>query len=117
MSEPDAEGRRTLSFEVNGSVREISILDEKRAVKADNKLKADKTNPAHVGSSIPGTIEKVFVKEGDTVEQNQPLVVIEAMKMETTIVAKQAGTIDKVYVKEKDRVSTGDLLISFEKQN
>ena len=39
------------------------------------------------------------------------------MKMETTIVAKQAGTIDKVYVKEKDRVSTGDLLISFEKQN
>lgn len=117
MSDPDSEGRRTLSFEVNGSVREISILDEKRAVKSDNKLKADKTNPAHVGSSIPGTIEKVFVKEGDKVEQNQPLVVIEAMKMETTIVAKQAGTIDKIYVKEKDRVSTGDLLVSFEKQN
>ena len=72
-------------------------------------------DPAHVGSSIPGTIEKVFVKEGDAVELNQPLLVIEAMKMETTVVAKQAGVIDKIYVKDKDRVSTGDLLISFEK--
>ncbi len=115
MSEPNAEGKRTLSFEVNGSVREVMIVDEKQAIKSDNKLKADKTNPAHVGSSIPGTIEKVFVKEGDAVELNQPLLVIEAMKMETTIVAKQAGVIDKIYVKEKDRVSTGDLLISFEK--
>ena len=115
MSEPNSEGKRTLSFEVNGSVREVMVVDEKQAVKSDNKLKADKNNPAHVGSSIPGTIEKVFVKEGEKVELNQPLLVIEAMKMETTVVAKQAGTIDKIYVKDKDRVSTGDLLISFEK--
>ena len=115
MSEPNSEGKRTLSFEVNGSVREVMVVDEKQAVKSDNKLKADKNNPAHVGSSIPGTIEKVFVKEGDAVELNQPLLVIEAMKMETTVVAKQAGVIDKIYVKDKDRVSTGDLLISFEK--
>ena len=46
---------------------------------------------------------------------NQPLLVIEAMNMETTIVAKQAGVIDKIYVNDKDRVNTGDLLISFEK--
>lgn len=115
MSEPNAEGKRTLSFEVNGTVREVMIVDEKQAVKSDNKLKADKNNPAHVGSSIPGTIEKVFVEEGEKVEINQPLLVIEAMKMETTIVAKQAGVIDKIYVKDKDRVNTGDLLISFEK--
>lgn len=115
MSEPNSEGKRTLTFEVNGSVREVMVVDEKQAVKSDNKLKADKSNPAHVGSSIPGTIEKVFVKEGEKVELNQPLLVIEAMKMETTVVAKQAGVIDKIYVKDKDRVSTGDLLISFEK--
>ena len=115
MSEPNEEGKRTLSFEVNGAVREVVVVDEKRAVNSDNKLKADKNNPAHVGSSIPGTIEKVFVKEGEAVEMNQPLLVIEAMKMETTIVAKQAGVIDKIYVKDKDRVNTGDLLISFEK--
>ena len=115
MSEPNEEGKRTLSFEVNGAVREVVVVDEKRAVNSDNKLKADKNNPAHVGSSIPGTIEKVFVKEGEAVEINQPLLVIEAMKMETTVVAKQAGVIDKIYVKDKDRVNTGDLLISFEK--
>lgn len=115
MSEPDEEGKRVLSFEVNGSVREVTIVDEKQEVKSDRRLKADKGNPAHVGSPIPGTVEKVFVKEGDVVKQNQPLLVIEAMKMETTIVAKQAGVIDKIYVVDKDRVGTGDLLVSFEK--
>lgn len=115
MSAPNDEGKRTLVFEVNGSVREVSILDEKMEVKSDRKLKADKTNPAHVGSSIPGTVSQVFVKEGDKVTQNQPLLIIEAMKMETTVVAKQDGVIDKIYVAAGDRVNSGDLLLSFVK--
>jgi pyruvate carboxylase len=115
MSNPDEEGRRILSFEVNGSVREVSIVDEKLEVKSDRKLKADKNNPAHVGSSIPGTVSQVFIKEGDTVKINQPLLIIEAMKMETTIVAKTDGVIDKLYVKAGDHVNSGDLMLSFEK--
>ncbi|MGN0204616.1 MAG: pyruvate carboxylase [Coprococcus sp.] len=115
MSAPNDEGKRTLIFEVNGSVREVSIVDEKMEVKSDRKLKADKNNPAHVGSSIPGTVSQVFVKEGEKVAQNQPLLIIEAMKMETTIVAKQDGAIDKIYVAAGDRVNSGDLLLSFVK--
>ncbi|MDO5409984.1 MAG: pyruvate carboxylase [Lachnospiraceae bacterium] len=115
MSAPDKNGRRNLTFEINGSVREVSIIDEKLEIKSDRKLRADKNNPAHVGSSIPGTVSQVFVKEGEKVALNQSLLVIEAMKMETTIVAKQEGTIDKIYVAAGDRVSSGDLLLSFEK--
>lgn len=115
MSSPDDEGKRILSFEVNGSVREVAIVDEKLEVKSDRKLKADKNNPAHIGSSIPGTVSQVFVKEGEKVAINQPLLVIEAMKMETTIVAKQDGVIDKIYVNAGDRVNSGDLLLSFQK--
>ncbi len=116
MSDPDSSGMRTLTFEVNGSVREVTIADEKLQVKADRQLKADKNNPAHVGSPIPGNVTKVFVSEGETVALNQPLLVIEAMKMETTIVAKKDGVIDKIYVASGESVHSGDLLVSFAKE-
>ena len=48
-------------------------------------------------------------------KQNQPLLVLEARKLETTVVAKQDGVIDKIYVAAGDRVNTGDLLLSFQK--
>ena len=56
-------------------------------------MKADKNNPFHLGSSIPGTISKILVKEGEEVKKNQPVLTVEAMKMETSIVAKEDGVI------------------------
>ncbi len=111
--EPDAEGMRTLTFQVNGMLRTIKILDKQLEVKADRRLKADKSNPQHLGSSIPGVVSKVLVKEGDVVTENMALMSVEAMKMETTVVSKINGTVDKIYVKEGDSVSQDDLLISF----
>ena len=113
MSEPDEEGNRALSFEINGAIREIKVLDKNLEVKSDRKLKADNNNPAHLGSSIPGTVGKIVVKEGDKVSKNTVLMTVEAMKMETSVVSKVEGTVDKIYVKEGEKVSQGDLLISF----
>lgn len=113
MSEPDANGNRTLTFEVNGVLRELAVLDKNLEVITDRKLKADKNNPCHLGSTIPGTVEQVLVKEGDVVTVNMPLMVVEAMKMETTFVSKVNGKVDKLYVTPGDRVNTEDLLISF----
>ncbi len=113
QSEPNAEGYRTLTFEVNGAMREVKILDKHQAVTAERRLKADKSNPAHLGSTIPGTVEQVLVKEGDPITVNQPLMIVEAMKMETTVVSKVNGTVDKLYVKPGDRVNSEDLLVSF----
>ena len=113
MTEPNAEGIRTLTFEINGVMREIKVLDKHLEVKSDGKLKADKNNPFHLGSSIPGTVSKILVKEGEEVKKNQPLLTVEAMKMETSIVANQDGVIDKIYVKEGEQVNQGDLLVSF----
>lgn len=111
--EPDENGVRTLTFQVNGMLRTVKIQDKNLEIKADRKLKADKTNPQHLGSSIPGTVGKVLVKEGDAVTENMPLLTVEAMKMETTVVSKITGTIDKIYVQQGDTVSQDDLLISF----
>lgn len=113
MSEPAEDGMRTLSFEVNGSMRVVKVLDKQLAVKSDRKRKADKTNPAHLGSNIPGTVGQLFVKEGDKVTVNMPVATVEAMKMETTAVSKVNGIVDKIYVKPGERVSQEDLLITF----
>ena len=113
MSDPDKEGYRVLTFEVNGILREQKVLDKTLEVLEDRKLKADKNNPCHLGSTIPGTVETVLVKEGDEVKVNQPLMIVEAMKMETTFVSKVNGKVDKLYVVPGDRVNTEDLLVSF----
>ena len=69
-----------------------------------------------LGSMILGSIVGAFfpqVKEGDEVKVNQPLMIVEAMKMETTFVSKVNGKVDKLYVAPGDRVNTEDLLVSF----
>jgi len=113
MSEPDKEGMRSLSFVVNGSIRNIKVLDNKLSLKTDRKLKASKSNPTHLGSTIPGTVGQIFVKEGDKVTVNMPLATVEAMKMETTAVSKVSGIVDKIHVKSGQRVNQEDLLMTF----
>jgi oxaloacetate decarboxylase alpha subunit len=76
--------------------------------------------PAATGSGeavkavLAGNIFKVHVAVGSIVEQNQPLLVVEAMKMETTISAPKAGTITKVFVNTGDAVGVGDALVVIE---
>lgn len=113
MSEPNEEGKRTLTFEINGQMREVKVQDNNLEVKSDRKLKADKTNPGHLGSTIPGTVGKILVKEGDVVTKNTLLMTVEAMKMETSVLSKVDGVVDKIYVKEGDRVGQEELLMSF----
>ena len=113
MSDPDKDGYRVLTFEVNGVLRELRVLDKTLEVLVDRRMRADKTNPCHLGSTIPGTVETVLVKKGEHVKVNQPLMIVEAMKMETTFVSKVDGTIDEIYVSPGDRVNAEDLLITF----
>ncbi|SMB83483.1 pyruvate carboxylase [Desulfonispora thiosulfatigenes DSM 11270] len=109
----DAEGNKTLAFEVNGNRREIKIHDNasKIAVPEHAIQMADPENNMEVGTSIPGTVLKVLVKEGDEVKEKQSLIIIEAMKMETNITANVSGTIDSILVKEGQQVKTGELLM------
>ncbi|MGF1613696.1 MAG: biotin/lipoyl-containing protein [Gammaproteobacteria bacterium] len=71
---------------------------------------ADKT----VTSPLSGTVFKLLVKVGDSVETNQDLLILEAMKMETNVVAAGPGTIKNVHVAEGDAVTQGQLLMEFE---
>jgi acetyl/propionyl-CoA carboxylase alpha subunit len=63
---------------------------------------------------MPGTVIRVLVGEGDDVQPRQPLVVLEAMKMETPVVSPYEAVVRAVHVNEGDRVSGGQLLVELE---
>ncbi len=63
---------------------------------------------------MTGTIVKVFVKPGDTVDNGDVLLVLEAMKMENDVMAAIQGKIDAVHVTDGTIVNTGDMLITLE---
>ena len=65
---------------------------------------------------MPGTVIRVLVAAGDAVEARQPLVVLEAMKMETPLVAPYAATVAAVHVAEGDRVAGGALLVELARE-
>ena len=113
MTEPRPNGKRILTFEMNGSNREVEILDATHSAAVKPKPKADRKDPRQVGAPIPGTVAKVFVVEGDSVDVNAPLMTIEAMKMETTVLAGVSGTVDKVYVEEGAAVAQDELVARF----
>ena len=73
--------------------------------------------PAAAGSfaqtaPMPGTILDIHVKVGDVVTANQPVMILEAMKMENEVVAEQAGTIASINVEKGAMVNPGDTLFT-----
>lgn len=79
-----------------------------------NRKKWEQENEKHILSYIPGTILEVLVKNGDKVKKNQPLLKLEAMKMENTIFAPFNGKLKKVNVETGNRVPKGTVMIEFE---
>jgi len=72
------------------------------------------TQKGHVTTSMPGTVVEVLVKEGDTVKAGDPVLVTEAMKMETEIQAPVAGQVRAVNIAKGDAVNPDDALIEIE---
>ena len=110
-SKPDADGMCNVYFEMNGQARVIQVKDlNYKSTKVSNvKISSDK----HIGAPLQGRIAEVKVKAGDKVKENQPLFVIEAMKMETSIAAPSSGEILKVYLNGGDMVEQDDLVVEF----
>ena len=67
-----------------------------------------------VVSPMPGLVLKVLVKEGDEVKEGDPVVVLEAMKMENVLNAPTDGTIGKVHAEAQKNVDKGQILIEFD---
>jgi glutaconyl-CoA/methylmalonyl-CoA decarboxylase subunit gamma len=71
------------------------------------------TQPNAILAPIAGTVQKVFVEPGSAVEPQAPVVLLDAMKMDTYIYAPRAMTVTEVSVRPGDAVQVGDSLIGF----
>ncbi len=81
----------------------------------DNKSKRRRASkPGDVSTTMPGVIIDVLVKEGDTIKEGAPVLVTEAMKMETEIHAPVSGTIKAVHIQKGDAVNPDETLIEIE---
>lgn len=67
-----------------------------------------------VTAPLPGRIVSIKVKVGDSIKKDQKLFVVEALKMENSIVAQADGTVTAVYVKDGDEIDTGDQVMDIE---
>ena len=112
LGDLNEDGTRNVQFELNGMRREIAVPDPHADVQTHTVALADPEDKSQVGASIPGMVSKVSVQPGDAVEENQVIAVIEAMKMETSVVARMAGIIDQVLVREGSSVKAGELLMT-----
>ena len=107
----DDHGNRSVFFKLNGQTRAIEILDKSVKVERRENRKADKSDAHQVAAPLQGLLSKLMVAPGATVKKAQPLFVIEAMKMETTISAPFDGVVKELALGEGSLVNTGDLVV------
>jgi len=113
-------------IEVNGTHYKIELHKERRKTKTPKLVRAKVPGPTtkekkitkdigaknyKVVAPLPGTILQIFVKEGDTVNVGDKLLIMEAMKMENDVLAEKSGTIKSVKISPNDAVLQNDLLI------
>ncbi|WP_437203792.1 pyruvate carboxylase [Planctomicrobium sp. SH664] len=111
---PHPDGTRTVFFELNGQPRDVTIDDRSVESTVHKNIQADPANPTHIAANMPGMVVSVAVQAGDKVSKGQKLLVVEAMKMQTTINADRDGKIGQLLVNSGTQVSTGDLLLTIE---
>lgn len=79
-----------------------------------NRKRWEEPNPYLLSSHIPGTIMQIDVQEGQTVEEGDVLLTLQAMKMNNKLTAPFSGKIKKIHVTSGDKIPKGALMIEME---
>ena len=114
---PATQGPAVYSVRVNGREFTVEVVEDGElgdVTPAAESKPAPRSSGEAVKAVLAGNIFKVHVAPGDRVEEGQPLLVVEAMKMETTVSAPRGGTVSDVFVREGDVVAVGDALVTID---
>jgi len=109
---------KAVILKINGSVHKVEIKDrydlllEKMGISSASAGKI-----SSIKAPMPGLIVQIMVKAGDNIKPGDPLLVLEAMKMENMIKASTEATVAQVKVKQGNSVEKGQVLIEFVKVN
>ncbi|MEX2263440.1 MAG: pyruvate carboxylase [Bryobacteraceae bacterium] len=113
-SEPHPDGTRTVFFELNGQPREVTIRDKSLQAAAPSRPKADPGIPGHVGAPIPGVVANIIVEPHQKIAKGDRLLVMEAMKMQSTVYAPVGGSIKQILAQPGQHADAKDLLLVIE---
>lgn len=113
-TEPNEDGMRSVLFKINGQNRSIEVRDHSIETDKPTHQKVDNIKPNEIGSPLQGRLISIFVRPGQSVQKNQPLFVIEAMKMESTITSSVEGRVKTVHLAERTMVEQDDLVVELE---
>ncbi len=103
-----------VSVSIQGEMYKISLREELWARIASAAAIGPKSGAHELRAPMPGLVVEVRVKAGQKVDKGQPLVVVEAMKMQNEVCAPEAGTVKTVCVKEQDIVTPPGVLVIVE---
>ncbi len=99
---------------ING--RSFFVQDADLLEQSSIRKKTSVNGPSEVTPPMPAVVISVTVKTGDRVKKGQGVVIVSAMKMETTLFAPYTGTVKVINVNEGDKVMPGDILVDIEKE-
>lgn len=102
----------TFSHSVYVNGRQFRL--EKRSALKVLKEERGRTRRRDVKISMPGRVIEVLASQGDTVQEGQPVLVVEAMKMQNELKSPQAGRLSHVFFKRGDYVEAGAVLFTVE---
>ena len=114
FGEPHPDGTRTVFFELNGQPREVTVRDRSLEVKEKARRKADPARAGEIGAPIPGVVSTVAVELNQTLQKGDRLLVMEAMKMQSTVYAPAGGKVKELLVQPGLHVEAKDLLLVIE---
>lgn len=109
-----ADGTRNVWFELNGQSREVTVRDESSESDVVTRPRAVKGDPTHVGAPMPGRVLRVNATINQSVQRNEVLAVIEAMKMEVAVVASGPARVQQILIEEGATVDIGELVFVVE---
>ena len=112
LGDRNEDGTRNVQFELNGSRREVAVPDPQAPDTSRKVRMADPEDKSQIGASIPGMVSKLSVKPGEEVKANQVVAIIEAMKMETSVVALTDGRVGEIFIEPGRSVKAGELLMT-----
>ena len=109
-SDPDPDGFVTLVLTLDGQLQLIHLATAAASAQS-TRAQAQDGNPTHVSAGLAGTVVAVAVRPGQLVARGDMLLAIEAMKMETHVIAERDAMIAEVYVTPGEAVGPRDLLV------
>jgi biotin carboxyl carrier protein len=105
---------RTVRMRIGAHTYTVQLEDEQAHLMHELGLdKAMAVVVKEIKAPMPGLVLKLLVKEGDAVKKNDPIIILEAMKMENVIKCPGDAVVSKIHAQEKTAVEKGQLLVSF----